>query len=106
MTTATHLDVPCGKLIALLRAHEPKLRNLGLVSVAMFGSRARGDNRPDSDLDLLVDYDRGSKFSLLDLAHIQNYLIDLIGCDVQLTTHDALRPQSLQAIKAQAIEVF
>ena len=79
MTVAAGCKLSSDELIAVLKASEGKLRALGIISVSMFGSRLRGDNRPDSDLDLLVDYDKSRKFSLLDLAHVENYLLDVIG---------------------------
>ena len=106
MTTAAVCALSRDELVAILRAHEHKLRVLGIVSVAIFGSRMRGDNRPDSDLDLLIDYDKRRKFSLLDLAHAENFLIGILGCDVQLTTHDSLHDSSFQAIKRNSLTVF
>ena len=106
MSTALACTLTGDQLIALLRENEGKLRALGIISMAMFGSRARGDNRPDSDLDLLVDYARDRTFSLLDLAHAQNFTEDLAGCAVQMTTHDGLRESSLQAIEAQSINIY
>ena len=41
-------------IIAKLRAHEPELRAAGVTSLALFGSAARGDQREDSDVDVVV----------------------------------------------------
>ena len=106
MTVVAGCKLSRDELITVLKANEGKLRALGIISVSMFGSRLRGDNRPDSDLDLLVDYDKSRKFSLLDLAHVENYLIDVIGCDVQLTTHDSLHDSSYAVIKSNSSTVF
>jgi predicted nucleotidyltransferase len=42
-------------ILARLREHEPALRERGVSHAAVFGSRARGDNRPGSDIDILVE---------------------------------------------------
>jgi len=47
--------------IATLRRHENDLRAQGVVHIAVFGSVARGENRPDSDLDILVEFEPGSE---------------------------------------------
>jgi len=46
-----------GQVIATLRAHEPELKAAGVVRLSLFGSTARGDRRPDSDIDLLAAFD-------------------------------------------------
>ncbi len=45
------------QVIATLRAHEPELKAAGVVRLSLFGSTARGDRRPDSDIDLLAAFD-------------------------------------------------
>ena len=56
------------RVVRELRAHEADLRALGVARLWLFGSVARGDARPDSDVDVLIDIIPGRKFSLLDLA--------------------------------------
>lgn len=67
------------------------LLNNGVEYAALFGSRARGDHRPDSDLDVLVRFKRDDK-SLFDLAHLQNVLSDEFGIKVDLVTEGAMSP--------------
>ena len=45
------------EIIAKLRAHEQELRAAGVTSLALFGSTARGEQRPDSDIDVVVQFD-------------------------------------------------
>jgi predicted nucleotidyltransferase len=54
-------------------------RALGVTRLWLFGSLARGDARPDSDVDVLSDIIPGRKFSLLDLAEVRIALCDLLG---------------------------
>ncbi len=69
----------------------PVLKENGIAFAGVFGSRARGDAKPESDLDLLVRFSRDDK-SLLDLVHIENVLSDELGCKVDLVTEDSLSP--------------
>ena len=72
----------------------------------MFGSRARGDNRPDSDLDGLIDCDPARRFSLLDLVAIERLIEEQLGIRVDLTTRPALHPLMRERIEAGAVQVF
>jgi hypothetical protein len=62
----------------------------GAHNIRIFGSLARGQARPDSDVDLLVKLDPGR--SLLDLIAIKQDLEDLLGCAVNVVTQTALSP--------------
>jgi len=62
------------------------LRARGAIEASLFGSVARGEGRPNSDVDLLVKFDRNRKTSLFDLVSIQNELEEKIGRKVDLVT--------------------
>jgi uncharacterized protein len=49
------------EIIARLRENEPALRARGVSHAALFGSRARGDNRPDSDIDIMIELDPAAR---------------------------------------------
>jgi predicted nucleotidyltransferase len=70
-------------VIAILRRH-------GVAHAGVFGSFARGEQRPDSDLDLLVEFEGRS--SLLDMAGLKLDLQDLLGRQVDVVTPDGLSP--------------
>lgn len=70
----------------------------GARNVRVFGSVARGDARPDSDIDILVDLDPGR--SLFDLGGLLYDLQALLGVDVDVVTEKGLRPR----IRAQVIQ--
>ena len=63
----------------------------GAVNVRIFGSVARGENRPDSDIDFLVNLESGR--SLLDLARLLRELNTLLGYPVDVVTEAGLRPR-------------
>lgn len=65
---------------------ERVLRARGAVEASLFGSMARGEGRQDSDVDLLVKFDKNRKTSLFDLVSIQNELEEKIGRKVDLVT--------------------
>jgi hypothetical protein len=67
------------QVVATLRAHEPELKQAGVVRLSLFGSTVRGERRPDSDIDLLAAFDETRRISLLDVIHIENQLADLLG---------------------------
>lgn len=72
----------------------------GAKSVRVFGSRARGDARPDSDLDLLVEVVDGT--SLFGLINMQDALGDLLGIKVEVVTVGALHPMLKDDILREA----
>jgi prevent-host-death family protein len=92
-------------ILSALRDLEPDLRAKGVAALFLFGSIARGEGRPASDVDLFVDPAR-SGFSLLDLAGLQAFLAERLGRDVDLATRDSLHPALRSGIEASALRVF
>lgn len=89
-----------------LRRHAPAIRSLGATALYIYGSRARGDAQPGSDLDAYVEYSPASKFSLIELAGIKLLMEEMLGLDVDITTRDSLHPMLKADIEAEAIRVF
>lgn len=73
----------------------------GAQRVRVFGSRARGQSRPDSDLDLLVTLEPGR--SLLDLVAVKQDLEDHLNCNVDVVTEAALSPYLREAVLHDAV---
>jgi uncharacterized protein len=94
------------EIIEKLRALEPDLRARGISRMQMFGSRARGDDREDSDLDLLVEIDPSAKFSLLDLSGLHLDLTQELGIETFPTTSRSVDDRFRREIAADLIPVF
>lgn len=92
--------------IAKLKEQEGAIRALGATSLYLFGSTARDEARPDSDIDVFIEYDPAKKFSLLDLVGIKHALEDRLGIVVDVTTRDSLHPMLRKRIERSAIQVF
>jgi uncharacterized protein len=82
------------------------LRALGATSLYLFGSVARDEARPESDLDLFIDYDLTKKFSLLDLVGIKLFLEEELEAEVDVTTRDSLHPKLKDRIEQFALQIF
>jgi uncharacterized protein len=94
------------EIIEKLKAMEPELRARGITRLQIFGSRARGDNRDDSDLDLLVDVDPKMPISLLDVSEIRLDLTDTLGVDTYLLEARSLESRFRARIDADLTPVF
>lgn len=76
----------------ILRAQKPYLyEQYGVIEIGLFGSYVRGEQRPDSDLDILVELTDPPRISLLGLVNMQNYLSDLLGMEVDIALKKNLR---------------
>ena len=88
-----------------LRAAEGAIRQLGVRRLALFGSVVRGEARPDSDVDLLVEFDPGQK-SFDRFMTLFDLLEELLGRPVELVTVEALSPFIGPHILAEAADVL
>jgi uncharacterized protein len=93
-------------VITALRAHESELRAAGVVRLSLFGSTARGEARPDSDVDLLAAFDNARPLSLLDVIRIENQISDLLGHAVDLIEEGTLKPRARQSVDREAMRAF
>ncbi len=93
-------------IITVLRNHEPELRAAGIVRLALFGSAARRQASPGSDIDLLAAFDEAKRISLLDVVHLENRLSDLFGQMVDLVEEDMLRRRTRESVARDLIRAF
>lgn len=99
-------DMPLQVIIAKLRPLAPDLRAVGVTRLCLFGSRARGDARPDSDLDVLVETTARGTEPAFDYFKVQHLIEDEIGLPVQVSQRDLLKPRVAERIADDLIEVF
>ena len=88
----------------ILRRHLPSLASrYHVASLGIFGSYARHENRPESDLDVLVTFSETP--GLLRLIELEHYLTDLLGVKVDLVMAEALKPQIGKRVLAEVVPV-
>ncbi len=75
----------------------------GAQNVRVFGSIARGEDRPDSDVDLLVDLDKGT--GLFALEALRRELSEILGVSVDIALSDSLRPRVREEVEREAIPI-
>ena len=93
-------------LIDSLRGYDAALRENGATALFVFGSRARDDARPDSDLDLFIDYNPAVKIpNMFRLMQIEEAISKSLGIPVTITTRNALHPLMRQNIERDAVRV-
>jgi len=94
------------QVIAVLKAHEKELRGRGVRRIGLFGSVARGEARPDSDIDILIELDPGTPISLFDYAGLKLYIADLFPTPVDVVNRDALKPWVRPPAETDAVYAF
>jgi uncharacterized protein len=94
------------EVIAKLRHHAPELQAEGILHLALFGSTARNEARPDSDVDLMAVYDPHRKFGMFELGRIYSLLEDLLGTKIDLANRLRMRPIIKESAEEDAIDAF
>ena len=92
-------------VIKVLRDHADEIHARGAAALYLFGSTARREAAPDSDVDLMMEIaDR--KFSLLDQAGLQNFLSDLLGVEADLSIRPSIHRLIKDNVEEDAIKVL
>lgn len=89
------------EIIVLLQTHQTDLHQHGVKELSIFGSVARGTANIDSDVDLLVTFER--PVGLFEFIRLQKLLEEWLNRPVDLVTEDALRPELRDRILKEAI---
>jgi uncharacterized protein len=97
------------QVLSLLDEHRDRtikhrLQEFSVKALFLFGSVARDEATPESDVDFLVEFDR--PVGLFTLLGLKSYLEELLGCSVDLGTPNSLRPHVRERILGEAIRVF
>lgn len=99
-------DIPLQTVILRLKELAPALRAAGVKRLYIFGSRARGDARPDSDLDVLVETTSREETPRFDFFKVLHLIEDEVGLTTQISMRDLLKPRIAERIADDLIEVF
>lgn len=99
-------DLAREELIAELVALRPLFEREGVTGLALFGSRSRGDHRPDSDVDLLIDVAPDRDFSLLDVAGVGHIVQDNLGLESSVVIREDASDRFMGRIAPDIIPVF
>jgi len=95
---------PLEGIIQTLRAMLPELRDrYGVMALGVFGSYVRGEQTPDSDLDLLVEFEPTARFGLLTYCELENTISDRLVVKVDLVMKTALKPRIGERILQEVI---
>ena len=94
------------EIIKKLKEREADLRAHGVMHAALFGSAARGERRPDSDIDILVDLDPTIVATMFDYAGVKAYVASLFQGSVDVIDREALKPRVRPDAIADAIYAF
>jgi predicted nucleotidyltransferase len=94
------------EVVRLLAAHREELARMGVAFLAIFGSVARDEPGPDSDVDLLVEFDPSAVIGLFKFQDIQERLEQILGTKVDLGMPDALKPRMRSRVLREAVRAI
>jgi predicted nucleotidyltransferase len=94
------------EILERLRENERALRARGVTHAALFGSRARGDDRPESDTDILIDIDPEAELSVYDYMGLKRYIASLLEGSVDVIDREALKPHVRPPAEGDAVYAF
>ena len=98
-TLSNKPDLPVAEVAELCRRYQVR-------ELSLFGSGARGEMRPDSDLDFLVEFEESARVGFLMFAGLSRELSDLLHCPVDLVPKDGLKPRIRAQVLAEAEVIY
>ena len=99
--TLKGFSMGCEEIVRTLQEHKSELERFSVSHLAVFGSVVRSEERPGSDIDILVDFD--APVSIFRFLDVKEHLERILGRPVDLVTRDALKPQLRDRILAEAV---
>ena len=93
-------------VIRTLREHEQELKAAGILHLRLFGSLARNEGRVHSDVDLLAEFDKSRRLSLVKVGNLQIRLSELLGAEVDLSSADWMREPIRSRALREAVLAF
>ena len=92
--------------IETLRRSEQALRGRGVTHAALIGSVARGDNRLNSDIDIMIEIDPDARITVFDYVDLKDYIAKLFDDPVDVVNRESLKSYVRPAATADAIYAF
>jgi uncharacterized protein len=99
-------DMNSLEALETLRRSEKALRTRGVRHAALFGSVARGEDTPDSDIDIMVEIDPEAHITVFDYVDLKEYIAGLFDGPVDVVSRENLKPYVRPAATADAIYAF
>jgi uncharacterized protein len=96
----------CQEAVAILVHHRDDLQARGVRHAAVFGSVVRGEARPDSDIDILIDLDPKAELDLFAFVGLTRYIAKLFPNPVDVVDREALRPHARPSAEREAVHAF
>ena len=93
-------------ILARLKENEAALCARGVAHAALFGSRARGDARPGSDIDIMIEIDPEAHIGVLDYAGLKDYIAEFFDAPVDVVSREGLKPYIRPAATGNTIYAF
>ncbi len=90
----------------ILREHADALKNRGVTGMYLFGSVARGEQTPTSDIDIFFDYRQDGHFSLFEMMDIHEYVEGILQAKADVVPRNSLHRRIKDKVVKSAIKVF
>ena len=87
------------EIVVVLKSYDPE-------RIILFGSRARGDQQPQSDTDIMIEFDPAARITVFDYVGLKDYIAGLFDGPVDVVNRDGLKPYVRPAATADAIYAF
>jgi predicted nucleotidyltransferase len=94
------------RVLRVLHEQAPRLRARGITSLSLFGSMARAETGPKSDIDLLIETDPANRPGFVELFDLREELSKLLGRPVQFAFGSAMRPWLREWVEEDRIGIF
>jgi predicted nucleotidyltransferase len=93
-------------IIAVLQKNQAELNRQGVLHAALFGSVARGDAGPDSDIDIMIDLDPDARLGVFEYVGLKEYIASLFDGPVDVVNREGLKPYVKPAAVSDAVYAF
>jgi len=100
------MTITLDRALSILRANEATLRAKGVLHAAVFGSIARGEARPESDVDVLIEIDAARRIGLFGYASLCEDVRELFASRVDVVNARSIKPRLRESILGGAVYAF